>query len=129
MLGLEMLEKYNLAANIIKTWLLKKMIESLNTVTVPDDFKEIMRKEGIQNDKVAELINANPRFLFDVFDENNIIISTLVYPNNEFTVKIGNQATTNSWKTRKESDLWAIETAFEILELKLNEPKSEDLLE
>lgn len=121
MLGIEMLEKYPLAGNVVKGWLLEKMIESLNTKTVPDDFKEMMRKEGVQNDKVAELIDANPRFLFDVFDENDIIISTLVYPNNEFTVQIGNQATTNSWKTRKESDLWAIDAAFEMLESKLTD--------
>jgi hypothetical protein len=62
--------------------------------------------------------------LFDVFDDHNIIIETSLYPNGEFTIKIGNQATTNSWKTRREAELFAVEAAFEILENKLT-PKEE----
>lgn len=119
MSGIEVLEKHPLAAKVVKDYLLEKMLESFKDETVPEEFKEMMRKEGVENDKVAALIDANPRFLFDVFDDNEIVVETHLYPNNEFTIKIGNQATTNSWKTRKEADAFAVETAFELLENKL----------
>jgi hypothetical protein len=71
------------------------------------------------------MIDANPRMLFDVFDENDLFIEIFMYPDVTFTCKIGNEATTNSWKTRKEAEMFAIEAAFEILENKLK-PVTED---
>lgn len=125
MLGIEMLEKYPLSAKVIKEWLMEIMLESFKDETVPEDFKEMLKEQGIENDKVSSLINSNPRFLFDIFDKYDIIIETTIYSNKdltkEFSIKIGNQATTRSWKTRKESDLWAIEAAFDILENKLKQ--------
>ena len=129
MTGLELLEKYPLAKNIVKDWFMKSMLESFKDENVPEEFKQFMLEQGIENDKVSKLIDAQPRTLFDVFDENSIVIETLLYPSGEFTIKIGNQATTNSWKTRKEAELFAIEAAFEILEEKLtpiNLPKLEE---
>ena len=81
-----------------------------------------MRDQGVHNDKVGVMIDANPRMLLDVFDENEIVIENSLYPDGTFTIKIGNQATTQSWKTRKEAELFAIEAAFEILETKLAPP-------
>jgi hypothetical protein len=73
---------------------------------------------------VSILIDVNPRVLLDVFDENKIFIETTLYPDDTFTCKIGNQATTNSWKTRREAEIFAVEAAFEILEKQLT-PKEE----
>jgi hypothetical protein len=126
MKGLELLEKYPAAANVIKEWFLKSMIESFKDETVPEEFKQFMLEQGIEDDKVGTLIDVNPRTLFDVFDENDIVIETLLYPSKEFTVVIGRQATTNSWKTRKEAELFAVEAAFEILENQLS-PKEEEI--
>lgn len=117
--GLELLEKYPLTAKVIRDWFLEQMIESFKDETVPDEFKDFMRQQGVENDKVGKMIDVNPRMLFDVFDENDVVIETSLYPNGEFTIKIGNQATTNSWKTRKEAEAFAVEAAFEILEKKL----------
>lgn len=119
MTGLKLLEKYPLTANVVKDWFLKSMLESFKDESVPEEFKQFMLEQGIENDKVAKLIDVNVRILFDVFDENDIIIETLLYPNEEFTIKIGNEATTKSWKTRKEAEHFAVEAAFEILESKL----------
>ena len=119
MTGLELLEKYPLAKNIVKDWFMKSMLESFKDENVPEEFKQFMLEQGIEDDKVGKLIDVNVRILFDVFDENDIIIETSLYPNGEFTIKIGNQATTNSWKTRKEAEHFAVEAAFEILENKL----------
>ena len=124
MSGLELLEKYPLAAKVVKDWFLKQMIESFKDNTVPDGFKDYMLEQGIENDKVAVLIDVNPRVLLDVFDDNKIFIETSLYSDDTFTCKIGNQATTNSWKTRREAEAFAVEAAFEILEEQLT-PKEE----
>ena len=125
MKGIDLLQKHTASAVVIRAWFLEKMIESLQTSDVPDDFKNMMRETGIEDDKLAIMIDANPRMLLDVFDENDIVIETLLYPSKEFTVIICRQATTNFWKTRKEAELFAIEAAFEILENKLS-PKIEE---
>lgn len=125
MSGLELLEKHPYATEVIRTWFLEKMIESLNDQSVPDEFKDFMRGQGIDNDRLSTMIDANPRMLFDVFDENDLFIEIFMYPDVTFTCKIGNEATTNSWKTRKEAEMFAIEAAFEILENKLK-PVLED---
>lgn len=125
MSGLELLEKHPRSGEVIRAWFLKQMFESFNDKDVPDEFKNFMREQGVDNDKVAKMIDINPRMLLDVFDENDVVIETSLYPNGEFTIKIGNQATTNSWKTRKEAELFAIDAAFDILEDKLK-PVLED---
>jgi hypothetical protein len=119
MKGLELLEKYPASAKVIKDWFLQSMIESFKDDTVPEEFKQFMLEQGLEDDKVGTLIDVNPRMLLDVFDDNDIVIETSLYPSGEFTIKIGNQATTKSWKIRKEAELFAIEAAFEILEKKL----------
>jgi hypothetical protein len=124
MTGLELLEKYPRAASIIKNWLLSRMVEALQSESIDEEFKQYMRDQGIDNDKVAPMIDINPRMLLDVFDEYKVFIEILLYPDETFTCKIGNQATTNSWKTRKEAEIFAVEAAFEILEKQLT-PKEE----
>jgi hypothetical protein len=119
MSGLELLEKHPRSGEVIRAWFLKQMFESFNDEDVPDEFKDFMREQGVENDKVGKMIDINPRMLLDVFDENDIVIETSLYPNGEFTIKIGNEATTNSWKTRKDAEAFAIEAAFELLENKL----------
>jgi len=126
MKGLELLEKHALSAEIVRAWFMERMIESFKDENVPDEFKDFMREQGIDNDKLGTMIDVNPRMLLDVFDANDIIIETSLYPNGEFTIKIGNQATTNSWKTRKEAEIFAIDAAFDILENKLS-PKEEEI--
>ena len=117
--GLELLEQNPLSGALIRAWFLEKMLESLETNAVSDEFKDMMREAGIENDKISILIDVNPRMLLDVFDDNEIFIEIFLYPDNTFSCKIGKQATTNSWKTRKEAELFAVEAAFDILEEKL----------
>ena len=124
MKAIELLEKYPLTTEVVRDWFIRKMVESVNEDNdVPAEFKEFMINQGLPNERLAIFIDSNPRSLFDVFDENDVVIETSLYPNSEFTIKIGNQATTNSWKTRKEAESFAIEVAFEILEETLAEER------
>jgi hypothetical protein len=124
MSGLELLEKYPLAASVIRNWFIWRMVEALESESIDEEFKQYMRDQGIENERMGTLIDLNPRMLFDIFDEHEVFIETFLYPDNTFTIKIGNEATTNSWKTRKEAELFAIEAAFEILNKQLT-PKEE----
>jgi hypothetical protein len=115
----ELLEKHPLTTEVVRTWFFDQMTASFSDENVPEEFKEMMKQEGVTNERLTTFIDVQPRTLFDVFDENDIVIETSLYPNGEFTIKIGNEATTNSWKTRKEAELFAIEAAFELLEERL----------
>ena len=122
MLGIELLEKYPLAANVIKASILEKMIESFKDDSVPDEFKEHMRQQGVENDKVAVMIDAQPRFLFDVFDDNKVFIQINVFKKFSYSINEG-EVISGSWETRKEAEKAAINVAFELLEDKLGEER------
>lgn len=127
--SLKLLKQYPLSSNVIKEWFFNKLVESIKyDDTVPEEFKEYMLNQGIDEDKLSIFIDSNPRGLFDLFDENNIVIETFLYPNNEFTIKIGKQATTNSWKKRTEAEEFAIEVAFELLENQLKEKENGEII-
>jgi hypothetical protein len=123
MTGLELLEKYPRAASVIKNWLLWKMVDALQNESIDEEFKQYMRDQGIENDKIAPMIDANPRMLFDIFDEHEVFISINVLYK-KFTYRIDNLVNPTEYSTRKECELISITRAFEILENKLT-PKEE----
>jgi hypothetical protein len=125
MKGLELLENHPHTAVVVRAWFLEKMIESLKDENVPDDFKDFMREQGIDNDKLAVMIDANPRMLFDVFDENDVIIIIKYHDNFGFTWAVEEADDQSFYKTRKEAEAFAIEVAFDILENQLK-PVSDD---
>ena len=120
MKGLELIEKYPAAGKVIKEWFFKSMLESFKDETVPDEFKEFMLEQGIEDDKIGTLIDINPRMLLDVFDDHEIFICIKHHPTNGFS-----HDDSSFYKTRKESESFAIEKAFDWLENKLS-PKLEE---
>jgi hypothetical protein len=121
---LDLLNKYPKAAEVVKNWFTDKMIESLNTDDVPEDFKEMIRQDVIDNEKLDKILGKQPRTLFDVFDEHKIYIE--IQLNTGSSVKFlylinKNQTSFEQYNTRKEAEGFAVETAFEILEQKLSE--------
>jgi mRNA-degrading endonuclease RelE of RelBE toxin-antitoxin system len=118
MTGLELLEKYPLAKKIVKDWFMKSMLESFKDENVPEEFKQFMLEQGIEDDKVGKLIDVNVRILFDVFDENEIFISINV-TDRKFSYRIDNVINPTEYSTRKECELISITRAFDILETKL----------
>jgi hypothetical protein len=121
MKSVEVLEKYPLATEVIRQWFFNELIESIGIAEdVPEEFKQAMLKEGVSNERLAILIDAQPRTLFDVFDENNIIIVIGYHENFGFNYAVcedDNQQ--HYFKTRKEAELCSVEVAFEILEEQL----------
>jgi hypothetical protein len=120
MKGIELLEKYDKAAIVIKQFYLNVMLESLKDDNLPESFKEYAREAGIDNDKIAAFIDAQPRGLFDVFDNNKIYVG--ITPNfliggMEFKYTISDVS--GEAPTRMEAEKMAVEKAFEILNNKL----------
>jgi hypothetical protein len=122
--ALELLEKHPRAGSVIRNWLLWRMVEALESELIDEEFKQYMRDQGIENDKIAPMIDANPRMLLDVFDENNIYVGTLLDESNGFWWTINGNKSTVGYEYRKNCEIAAIETAFKILEKQLT-PKEE----
>lgn len=95
------------------------MLDSLNDTTIPDEFKEFVKAQDLENDKIATMINASPRMLFDVFDNQKVFIQINVNPSNfSYSINQG-EVISGSWETRIEAEKSAIEQAFTILEAKV----------
>jgi hypothetical protein len=125
MKGAELLETYPKAAKVIGEFYNNKLIDSMNDSSegVSEEFKEMIKQQSFDNEYVASFIDSNPRFLFDVFDENDIYINVTAFPNSLFiysivgdVAEVGSTETSN---TRKEVEKLAIEEAFKILNDKL----------
>jgi hypothetical protein len=117
MTGLDLLETYPRAAEEIAEFYRSKMLESLNTQDVPDEFKDMVKGQEFDNQYIATFIDANPRILFDVFDSNEVFIQINV-PNFSYSINEGD-VIAGSWPNRIEAERAAIEQAFQILNDKL----------
>jgi len=127
-MSLELLQKYPKVAGIIRDWYMEKMVESLAEADeVDDEFKSFMRSQGVTNENVAPGIVAQPRSLFDVFDNNSIYISVMMTRLTGGDVRWQhvisyddlNQTELQLFGTRKECEQDAVEQAFDILNKKL----------
>ena len=105
------------------------MIESLKDEGLPEDFKESIREEGIDNSNVGAILDGNPRNLFDFFDSRKIYVDVRPFTNGSFSYSvISDMATSGSsevYKTRKEADRNAVETAIKQLEFILTKSVSD----
>ena len=123
MTGLDLLETYSRAAEVIGEFYRSKMIESLNTQDVPDEFKEMVKGQEFDNQYVATFIDANPRILFDVFDTNDIIINIRYTPDGFTWGYVEPNANelkdTTVYAFRPEAERAAVEKVFQILNDKL----------
>lgn len=124
MTGIELLEKYPKVAKVVTDFYHKKMIDSMETEDVPDEFKEMLKQQSFDNEYVAKFVDANPRILFDVFDAHKIYITTSVsavdgYFRWEIQNDIASWGTSEYLDNRKEAELAGIIEAFQILNEKL----------
>jgi len=123
MKGKELLEQNPESAKLICSYYLEMMIESLKHEGLPEDFKESIREEGIDNSNVGAILDGNPRNLFDFFDSHNMYINVTSFSDGSFSYSITSDIATSGssdvYKTRKEADKIAVETAIKQLELTL----------
>lgn len=126
MKAVELLETYPRAAEVINEFYHTKMIESLNTEDVPQEYKDLLKEQEFDNEYVAKFIDANPRILFDVFDSNGVYIEILVDLTKDdalFSYIIDGDFMNNVegilYNSRIEAEKVAVQKAFQLLNDKL----------
>jgi hypothetical protein len=125
MTGKEILDANQKAASFIHDFYLNAMLEALEDDKLPENFKQFAREQGLPIENIAAMMNANPRQLFDVFDEQDIYINIASNFNGTFirSLVVENTSVTSSiekFNTRKEADFAAVKDAIIILDKKLN---------
>lgn len=116
---LELIKEYPLAAGAVKGWFVNKLIESLNDESLPEEFKQYIKDQGVDDAKMSTVFDENPRSLFDVFDEHNVYIETVIDTDDNFWWKIGDIHSPIGYSRRTEADKAAIVEAFKLLNEKL----------
>lgn len=119
MTGLELLETYPIAAEVIGEFYHGKMVDSLmEDNSIPDDFKEMVKSQQFDNEYIAKFIDANPRVLFDIFDDNDLIIN-VVHTQQGFTWDVESVKSVELYPYRRDAEYAAVERAFQLLNDKL----------
>lgn len=117
---LELLQKYPEAAKVVKAYYLEIMLSTLIDNSLPEDFKEHVREMGIDDDKISRILNASPRAMFDVFDDNGIFINVTF--DNEYRIfrySVDGEVDSQEYLFRKAAEEAAVGEAFKILNEKL----------
>lgn len=114
----QLLKEYPKTAVVVKQWFLEKMLDSMKTESLPEDFKDYVRQQGIDDDKVAYFIDSTPRSMFDVLDNHKVFVEIFM-KNSSFYWKIGEESSQVPFESRKNAESSAIESAFKILNEKL----------
>jgi len=117
--GIQLLENYPKAGQVIKQWFLEKMLDGLNNDSIPEDFKNYVRQQDINNDKIGKLIDASPRALYDVFDDHKLIIDITYFQGPKFWFSINCAVDEGKFDHRRDCERAAIEQAFKLLNEKL----------
>ena len=116
----ELLQSYPEAAKVVKSYYLEIMLESLNSETLPEDFKEHVREMGIDDDRLSKMLSGSPRSMFDVFDDNGVFINiTFDHEFRTFTYSVDGEVDSQTYLFRKAAEQAAVAEAFRILNARL----------
>lgn len=104
---------------VVKDWFMSQMIGSFKDQSVPQDFKDYMKAQGVSDDHIVMILEANPRILFDVFDNNELIIN-VIHTGNGFSWDVADVKSVKLYSSRKQAEIDAVTRAYEMLNDKLN---------
>lgn len=125
--ALKLLQENPNAAQVIKQYYVELMLNSLDETLLPENFKEFLKEQGIDDDKVAQMMEANARNVYDVLDENGFIISiTYDATFEKFYWFINGDSHKIACSTRKQAESDAVAAAARRLERKLNPEINEE---
>jgi hypothetical protein len=119
---IELLKENPKAAQVMKDYYIDLMIES--SQDLPSHFREFLQERGLEMSNIADMMEAAPRNLFDVFDEHGIIIEIGFMPElpmtGQFTYRVNEEIGGTTSVKRKDVEKYAVEMAIEMLEEQLN---------
>ena len=125
--ALELLQENPHAAKVIKEYYVELMLNSLDESSLPENFKDFLREQGIDDEKVAQMMEANARNVYDVLDENGFVISiTYDATFEKFSWYINGDQHKIICSTRKDAENQAVAAALYRLERKLNPEINEE---
>ena len=128
--ALELLQENPDAAKIIKEYYVNLMLNTLDESSLPENFKDFLIEQGLDDDKVAQMMEANARNVYDVLDENGFVISMnwdMAF--NKFSYHINDGQYNKHYDTRKEAENAAVAVAIHRLQNKLNPQPSAEVYE
>ena len=126
MYTVELLNESKFAKPVILNWFKQQMLNSFQGTELTKEQVEQYIEDTLAEKTFVELININPRMMFDVFDENEIFIR-IIPDNNLFFSCIDDEKPTEH-KTRKEAELSGIIEATKILNNKLEQLEKDKIL-
>ena len=100
MYTVELLNESKFAKSVILNWFKQQMLNSFQGTELTKEQIEQYIEDTLAEKTFVELININPRMMFDVFDENEIFIR-IIPDNGLFFSCIDDEKPTRN-KTRKE---------------------------
>jgi hypothetical protein len=113
--ALNLLEQHPKATVIIKSYYLEKLLSSVNSDIITEEFKEFVLAKGVPMESLLSIIDDVPRNLFDVFDTHKVYID-ISGLNGVFLWGINGDMNDTLYQTRKEAEKAAIVEAFKLLE-------------
>jgi hypothetical protein len=119
----QLLKENPKSTKVIHDYYLDFMLDSLKDGSLPEEFKNFVREKGLEEHNLVEMIDGNPRNLFDVFDEQGIFINvSTTNGGKSFQCDVSQDLKGESQgaNTRKEADLKGLMIAITMLEKKLN---------
>jgi hypothetical protein len=120
MTGKKIVEKFPLSTEVIREWALKKMVDSFTGHIETEDFEKFLLEKGVHLSQIIDIIDTNPRILFDIFDDHKIYINIIKFLNHfEYAIQNFKSVILEKFETRKQAELKAIIFAFSILEEQL----------
>jgi hypothetical protein len=128
--ALELLQENPHAAQVIKEYYVELMLNSLDESSLPENFKDFLREQGIDDDKVAQMMEANARNVYDVLDENGFVIS-MIYDATfkKFSWYINDDQHKIVVDSRKQAENEAVKACIFRLERKLNPQPTAEVYE
>lgn len=126
MYTVELLNESKFAKPVILNWFKQQMLNSFQGTELTKEQIEQYIEDTLAEKTFVELININPRMMFDVFDENEIFI-TIIPDNNLFFSKVDSLEHIENI-TRKEAELSGIIEATKILNNKLEQLEKDKIL-
>ena len=126
MYTVELLNESKFAKPVILNWFKQQMLNSFQGTELTKEQIQQYIEDTLAEKTFVELININPRMMFDVFDENEIYIF-IKYMNEAkntgffHTIKDGQSIIAYLKDTRKEAELSGIIEATKILNNKLEQ--------
>jgi hypothetical protein len=123
---IKLLNRHTYSTKEVQAWFLSNLLKTVDD-NMPEEFKEFVKSQTVDDDKLATMIKESPRGLLDVFDEHEIYIN-IVYEVG-FVWHLGHPYSEGGasvpYNTRKKAEYKAIFKAIEILDNKLKPKKDE----